>query len=321
MEAAGFRLRSIEFGPAGSAAVASAKLEPRPGHATWQDVQVFDREAAEVALLRDFECHEMAVEDALSTQERPNLREYPNELFLSANSVWLDEGEVRFGEVGFFVRKDRLLTVHTTPSPILDSAYERWSSGNHAKRVRPSTILHDVLDTIVDSYFPVLEVLEDQVDDLADQVFAGDTARVGLLISMKRQLLEIRQRMAPTRDVLNELLRHGGGLLDEASLPYLQDVYDHTIRVLEWLELNREMLATIMDLHLSAVSNNVNVTVRKMTVISTVLMTMALISGIYGMNFHVMPELSSPIGYPLALLGMAISGGFVAFLFWRKRWF
>lgn len=299
--------------------VRQVRDDPAP---IWVEVVAHDPESAHRLLQDEFGFHELAVEDALSDQERPSVSDYDGTLFLVATAVHSSRhGEQEdYEEVAFFVRPTVLVTVSKRAIPCLEPWFGQW-----LKRTRPEShqvgmLLHGLLDAIVDDYFPIVDRLEDEVDEIADAVYSGDTNQVRNLLTIKRRLLELRRRLGPLRDVLNLTLRMEHLALPEKAKRYLQDVYDHLLRLAEIIDTNRDTLASILDVHLSTVSNNLNVVVKKMTVISTVLMTSALIAGIYGMNFDRIPELHWAFGYPFAIGLMVLSGIAVLALFKWKRW-
>jgi len=297
-------------------AIDAVKSGDRP---VWLDMQVHDREAAKHVLQDVLGFHELAVEDALSTNERPTLQEFKDALFLVV-PAFVKNGADVFEEVAFFMRRNALVTVTLGPVPPLDKWFERWTDRPERVGTHPAFLLHLLIDAIVDDYFPALEYLEDAIDDLGDRIFAGDTTQVKDLLHFKKKLLELRRRLTPIRDVLNALQRHDLIAIPAEVRPYLQDVYDHVVRLTELAEINRETVASFLDVHLSTVSNNLNIVVKKMTVVSTVLMVMAIVSGIYGMNFDHMPELHWANGYYFALTLMAVLAGLVVVVFKVIRW-
>jgi magnesium transporter len=188
----------------------------------------------------------------------------------------------------------------------------------------PGSLLYAILDAAVDGYFPLLDRLSDRIEDLEDQILAGrqtGAATLRPILGLKRQLLDLRRSLSPQRDVANALLRRDLPLVDDASAPYFQDLYDHLIRVLDQLDLQRDLLASALEANLSVTSNNLNAVMKRLTAFTVIIMVPTLIAGIYGMNFHFMPELSSPLGYPFALGTMAASMIGAAIFFRRNDWF
>jgi len=299
-------------------AVELVKQSDRP---VWLHLHVTDKAAASELLKKQFGFHELAVEDALSPNERPALSDYDDYLFLVAPAISHVKGDGEdYVEIAFFLREQYLISVAEKECPILDEWMQRWAK--HPIRNGDSTadILHVLIDDIVDGYLPVLDAIEDVVDEIADSIISGQKGRMNDLLRQKRRLLEMRRRITPLRDVINGLLRRDLDLIPDKTRPYFQDVYDHTSRALESIDLQRDTLTSLLDVHLSLVSNSLNEVMKKMTVIATVLMSAALIAGIYGMNFQRMPELSWVYGYPFALGLMVLSSLGILWLFRWKKW-
>jgi magnesium transporter len=286
----------------------------------WIDILAVDVEATKKLLEDELHFHALAVEDALSEYERPTLQQFDGHVFFSIPTLEGSKADPQFVEVGFFLLRHGLVTVSTKECKLLTEWFERWKSHPQAIGSSAAMLTHSVVDGIVDEYFPLVEELEEELDQLADKIFSGDTKQVKELLVLKRKLLEVRRRIGPVREILNGLLRRDTVLIPEKARLYFQDVYDHITRISELVDINRDTLASLLDVHLSQVSNNLNEVVKKMTVVATVLMIMSLVAGIYGMNFDKMPELHWAIGYPVALGTMVALGGATIWVFKRIDW-
>jgi len=283
-------------------------------------INASDRAKAAEYLVGELGFDELAVEDALSPNERPAMFEYKTNLFLVVPSISHHDGEETFGEIAVFLGQNYLVAVAYEPVPVLDGWFNRLSqAGRPAESL--AFDLHMLLDAVVDGFFPVCDEVEEIVDGLEESVFAGDENIVPDALRLKRRLLSLRQRITPIRDVVNGLLRRDVAFIPKEVLPYLQDVYDHTLRVAEIVDVNRDIIAGVLDAHLAQVSNSLNISMRVLTVMATFLMTASLVAGIYGMNFKYMPELSQTWGYPFAyaLMGALALAEWVYFK--RKGWF
>jgi len=252
------------------------------------------------------------------------------------------EGKLVTHEIHAFWGGNYLVTVHQGPIPEIDHAISRWRVD--AKRLPQPRVqqglrlpfrrtsarerlssgvpfqVYALLDAIVDGYFPVLDALAERIDEIEDRVFDADNSLVREIFAMRRELIEARRVLAPSRDVLNELLRRNVPVFPLALEPYLSDVFDHTLRAIDALDLQRDLLASAMDTYLSAASNRLNQTMRTMTALTVGLMLPTLIAGIYGMNFDEIPELHWGYGYPIALILMVISAGALFAVFKRVGW-
>jgi len=286
----------------------------------WLDVVTFDREAGRRLLQDELGFHELAVEDALSDQERPALQEFGDVTFLVLPVPVGGLDNLRFLECAFFFSEHGLVTVNTEALPIVDAVFNRWLDCRVDIGEHPAFLVHLIVDAIVDSYFPLIDLIEDRSDELTDSIFQGDTTRMPEIMALKKRLLEVRRSVAPMRDVIGSLLRRDLHAVPRDAKPFFQDVFDHVLRIGELVDSNRETLASMLDVHLSSVSNSLNVVLKKMTILSTVLMTMALVAGIYGMNFKVMPELEWAYGYPFALGLMVTLAAVIVLVFKRVKW-
>lgn len=292
-----------------------------PGPAVWVDIVVHDADGAREVLQDRMGFHELAVEDALSDRERPALQEFPHLAFLVIPAaIRATKEEERYVEIGFFLNDHALVTVSREPVPVLDTWFKRWQDRPGRLAGSPAHLMHAIIDGIVDDYFSVVDDVEDGVESLGDTLFEGRETRLPEIVALKRRLMKLRRIVAPVRDVLNALLRRDLSVIPEDAQRYFQDVMDHVLRIGETVDSLRDALTSMVDIHLSNVSNNLNNVVKKMTVLSTVLMTMALVSGVYGMNFERMPELHWYYGYPYALGLMVVLGGLVLVVFKWIRW-
>lgn len=311
--------RIARWGKDGHAARVES-IEAAVGAVHWVHVVARDRSAAAEFLASKFGFHELQIEDALTEGERPHLHEAEDHLFFTAPSIRIEFERIYFAEVGFFVSKDRLVTVCTEPVESLDRLFDRSCSRKSGPVRDASRLAYVVTDALVDDYYGVMDMLEDRAEAFESDVFVGKVVPIKELLRVKRRLLEIRRRLGPFRDILNNLLRHDVQIIAKADRAYFQDVYDHVLRVLEHVDLNREILASVLDANLTTVSNRLNQVMRVMTVVATILMSVTLVASVYGMNFAHMPELGWPFGYPLAIGIMVAIAAFELWLFRRMGW-
>lgn len=294
-----------------------------PESLVWLDIR--SPGAEELAILRDeFGFHPLAIEDALHHQERPKIEAFDRYyliIFYAAEYAAGDE-EVRLDRMSLFVGRNYLVSIHSRAIPEIEQTIARWHTPNSPLENRISGLLHALLDAIVDDYFLVLDRLVDRVEDLEDSIFdrRGRTD-VHEIFALKKTLLLLRRVVSPERDVINVLLRRELPIFNNAELMYVQDVYDHLIRVTDQLDSLRELVGNALESHLSMQSHRLNEIVKVLTITSIILMACALIAGIYGMNFSFMPELGWPWGYPFALALMAgIAVGLGLYFRSRKWW-
>jgi magnesium transporter len=185
----------------------------------------------------------------------------------------------------------------------------------------PDSLLHALLDVIVDNYFLVLEKLAERIEDIEDELIDNPTtATVQAIYRMKREMLFLHKAVWPLREVVGSLQRRDSELVQDSTVIYLRDLYDHTIQVVDTLETLRDMLSGMLDIYLSSVSNRLNEVMKVLTIIATIFMPLTFIVGLYGMNFKHMPELEWRYGYLVVVLVMAAIAIGMLIFFRRKRW-
>ena len=298
------------------------------GALVWLDFA--DPDDADLDLLRDrLGLHDLALEDLRKRRQRTKIDTYREQQIIVAYEIGSRSSQrhpdFSLEELHLILGRGHLVTVHWGPSSTVDEVRERWRDEPDAVAKTPGGLLYALLDTVADNYFPLLDRLSERIDRLQDSIIQGGTASgppaLRQVLDIKRELLDLRRVVAPLRDVANTLLRRDVIAVEEPLIPYFQDLYDHLVRVLDTIDLYREMLAAALDANLSVTSNNLNVIVKRLTAFTVILMIPTLIAGVYGMNFHFMPELSWPFGY-FAALALMIASSVAAFLYFRAHdWF
>jgi len=291
----------------------------------WLDVA--DPTTADLALLKEeFSLHDLAVEDLRKRRQRPKIDTYQDHHMIVAFEPLPARDPFRsfeLGELHLFAGRGFLVSVHWGSSPVIESVRTRFQQRGSAIGPSAGWLLYAVLDTAVDGYFPLLDHISEDIDGLEDRILEGRGNPILLreVLRLKRQLLELRRILGPMRDVANQLLRREIEILDDEALPYYQDLYDHLVRVLDSLDLYRDLVAATLDAHESVTTNSLNQIVKRLTAVTVLLMVPTLIAGIYGMNFFFMPELELAYGYPAVLIGMLVTVIGLGWFFWRKGWF
>lgn len=288
---------------------------------TWVDVvDPTDDELAKLST--EYGLHPLAVEDVGKHQQRPKVERYPGHAFLVAKSAQLQEVDLFWCEGWLMsVREHDEATGHVWPIDNVVARFERTKP----EQVSAGFLLYVILDELVDGYFNALDEAEDHLEELEDRIFTEDARpdEAGIqqqLFDVRRRLLLFRRAVVPLRDVVAELLRGAIPHVDDASRVYLQDVFDHVLRVTDQLDTHRELMGNAVDAHLAIISNRMNQVMKKMTSWGAILLGSTLVAGIYGMNFRHMPELDWFFGYPLALGIMVLITSLGWWYFRRKDW-
>jgi magnesium transporter len=282
----------------------------------WLDIQ--DPTDEDVELLRsEFGFHELALEDVVRRNQRPKIDLYQGYCFV----VFYAVRRGRTDEVSLFAGPSYLVTVHVGQAPEIDATVERWRLNADRLGHTVAVLVYSLLDSIVDGYFPVVDELTEAVEDIESAMFEpGEKDRQQEVFAIKRELLNLRRIVAPEREVLNALIRRDEPILGDQTLPYFQDLYDHLIRIMDSVDLARDQLSGLLDAQLSVTSNRLNTVVKRMTALSTILMSVNLVAAIYGMNFLYIPEFGWAYGYAWALGVMVAVGVGLALIFRRVDW-
>jgi magnesium transporter len=272
---------------------------------------------------RRFNLHPLVLEDILNTEQRPKVDEYGDYLYLVARFFDYDDETMTVSseQVSMVVGRRFVLTFQEKPTGNFNPVRDRLRQGRGPIRSAGADYLaYTLLDTIVDRYFAVLEGLSERAEHLEEDLMERPSPRIlETLHHLKRETLTLRRAVWPLREVINALTRSNNFFGTEVQ-PYLRDVYDHTVHVIESLEAVRDLIAGLLEIYLSTVSNRVNQEVRILTVIALIFMPSALMAGIFGMNFKNMPLLDNPDGFSMLIATMIGVAATLALVFWRRKW-
>jgi len=314
---------------------ASATPHIDDGEIVWVDVVRPDQHDIDW-IAQQFHVHPMAVRDIKHHHQRPKLDDYGESSFGVLYVVEADATKgarrhrVQMHELQMLLANDHLVTIHWADLGVLTELTERLRSGEMRSSVRTAPagltiadLAYELCDAVVDGYFPALDALSEASEDLEEEMFSNrrNPKTLEAIFNLKKDLFRMRKVVAPARDVMNIVLRRDRRLFPDEYLPYFQDLYDRSNRLIDGLDTYRDLLSSAMDTYLSFVSNDVNQTVKRMTALTAILMVDALIAGIYGMNFQNMPELYWTYGYYYALALMAGATLGLWAVFRRLGWF
>jgi magnesium transporter len=283
-------------------------LRDRPDAFVWLGLREPDGELmARVQTL--FGLHELAAEDAHHAHQRPKVEVYGDCLFVVLRTVQMEEGRRAFGETHLFVGPRYLVSVRHGASLPYTTVRARCESNPRLLGKGPGFVLYAILDFVVDHYFPILDGLEDTVEDLEERFFKGDFTQsdIGSLYELKRELVELRRAAAPLVEVCNYLLTDVFTThIPDDIRPYFRDVYDHALRINETVDTIRETLTIALQISLSLSATHQNEATKKLAGWGALLAIPTMVFSIYGMNFAVMPELRWAYGYPAVMGGVAV---------------
>ena len=268
--------------------------------------------------------HPLTLEDITNTEQRPKMEDYPGYIFLVVKMLEYREEDatVTTEQISIVLTGRLLVLFQERPGDMFAELRKRIRNDRSLIRSRGvDYLLYAVLDCIVDSYFRILEQIGEDLEELEDRILgrAGDDTAERIQV-LKRALLSVRRAVWPLRDVVNALSRNEVEEVGPETRMYFRDVYDHTVQVIDTMESYREMIAGLLEIYLSAVSNRLNEVMKMLTIIATVFIPLTFITGVYGMNFRYMPELHWRWAYPAVWGVMALVAGALILYFRRKKW-
>ena len=271
-----------------------------------------------------FGVHLLALEDAVNTAQRPKFDDYGDHVFLTLKTLRFDAaaGEVSAEHVGLAMGEGFVLSFSEGRNEALESVRERIREGKGRLREAGSDYLfYALMDAILDDYFDVLEALGEQAEALQDQVLASAGPEMLRKIhALKQEMAFLRKCTWPLRDVIGELRRGECAVIHKHLAVYLRDLHDHVAQIIDTVEIYRDMISGMIDLHLSSASNRMNEVMKTLTVVATIFIPLTFIAGVYGMNFKHMPELGWSWSY-LAVWGvMAALAAGMLFYIKKKGW-
>jgi magnesium transporter len=279
------------------------------------------------SVAREFDLHELAVEDAVNAHQRPKLERYGDTLFLVLKPArYLDETEtVLFGEVAIFVGPQFVITVRHGDAPELGPVRRRLEARPDLLRRGALAIAYAIVDHVVDGYQPVVAGLQNDVDEIEDDVFGASPTVSRRIYELTREVIEFQRATGPLDGILTRLMEEPG--IDDEERRYLRDVHDHALRVEEQADAFRALLQNILSVNLtletkalSEASHAQNEQVKRISAWAAILFAPTLIGTNYGMNFAHMPELDWRLGYPFALALMLLVSVGLYIIFRRRHW-
>jgi len=293
------------------------QMKPRAGRVIWIGLHEPTQDVL-IKLQGYFGLHDLAIEDAYRAHQRPKLEVYGETLFVVMKTGQFVGEHVAMGETCFFVGKGYVISVRHGPSMGYADVRARCENAPEKLKKGEDFIVYALMDFIVDRYFPIIDHLEELVEDLEERIFAGKEERDALeeIAELRRDLLEMRHAVAPLPEICQRLMRYDMALIDRNTHPYFRDVLDHTNILLDRIESLRELIKTVVDTKMLMSAMKQNEVMRQLAAWAAMLAVPTAVAGIYGMNFEHMPELTWKYGYFGVLGAIFVICGL---LFWRFK--
>jgi magnesium transporter len=287
----------------------------------WLDLDGVDEEASDL-LANALRLHPLAVEDAEHFGQRPKIDEFDDFTYFVVHGASPDGSGT--SEMHIFLLANSIVTVHHGECPALTDVYGRIERHHTIADVSTQvTLLYMIVDSLIDSFFPVLSTFDDRIDELEDEILSKPTeAQLGELFDMKRSLINLRKVVTPQRDMFAALASGVVALpgMTAEGQRYFRDLYDHLIRIADVVDSYRDLLSGVMDTHVSTVSNRLNVVMKQLTIIATIFLPLSYLTGFFGQNFSfLVAHITGRFPFFVFGLGLEVVAALILLYFFRKR--
>ncbi len=299
-----------------------------PDNLVWVDFNAVDPDqiiVAEDILSRVFNFHYLTLEDCRETRNQPKVEAYKNYFFFILHGVKTETNSTNFvtKELDGYLGRNYVVTYHHERFRSIDKVKDQIRANAYPCQRGAAYLLHQIYDQLVDLYMPVVDDFDNTINALEDRVFLMQKSNNVVLediMDMRRAVARLKRISSRQLDVLYRISHGEFHQIPESILPFYRDVHDHLQRISDLSENYRDLVSGLFDIHFSAIANRTNDVMKVMTLISTIMLPLSLIAGIYGMNFDNMPELKSRNGYFITLAVMVVVGLLLVAYFWRKGW-
>lgn len=292
---------------------------------TWINIEGIHRPEILEKLGQCYGLHPLVQEDIMATDQRPKMEDFGDYMFIVLKMIKYNakNGGLEIEQVSLILGRNFVLSFQEgKEGDVFDPLRERLRTGKgRIRKMGADYLVYAMMDSIVDNYFVVLENLGEEIEVIEEKLMTDPGPDILRSIhKLKRDMIYLRKSVWPLREVIGGLERGESSLVPAATRIYLRDIYDHTIQVIDTVETFRDMIAGMLDIYLSSVSNRLNAVMKVLTVIATIFMPLTFIVGLYGMNFKYMPELEWHWGYPAVVGVMVGIAAWMLILFKRKKW-
>lgn len=291
----------------------------------WYDIRGLHDTSLIETIGKHFDIHPLVLEDVVDIQQRPKFDEYEKGIFITLRALHFDreKKEVRTEQVAIYFRAGLLISFQETESDLCAATRKRIQSGKGRIRNREADYLaYALIDNIVDNYYIVLDEVEFVIEQLEEQLLNNPDHSIKEQIHhLKKELLVMRKSISPLREAISRFAKSEVSFIQDQSVVYIYDLYDHTVQIMEMVETYRDTLNGLQDLYISEISFKMNQIMQVLTIITTIFVPLSFLAGLYGMNFDHMPELHFKYGYYVLLAVMFTIFIGLLFYFKKQKWF
>ncbi|MDZ4714588.1 MAG: magnesium/cobalt transporter CorA [Cytophagales bacterium] len=295
----------------------------KPGYTNWINVDGLQEKSLVTRIGKHFNLHPLLVDDILNDHQTKT-EEFEEHLFFTMKMLHSISGnKIEYEQISFVLGKDYLLSFQEKEGDLFGKLRDRIKKGSGKTRQRKvDYLLYRLVDIIVDSYYKIFDSVGHQIEEVEEDVHNNPTGQEFRRIQrIKKELIFLRKALYPLRDSLSKLMKDESGFIDNTSVRYFSDVYDHVVHLLDSLDTYKDLCSGLMDIHINTMNTRLNEVMKVLAVISTIFMPLTFVVGLYGMNFDDMPELHAHWGYPVVLVIMAVIVISMISYFKYKKWF
>lgn len=291
---------------------------------TWLNIEGLTNPDLVESLGRMLGIHPLILEDILNTHQRPKFEEHDDYLFIVLKNLSLKNNDfsVDYEQVSMLVLNNFVVTFREDKNDIFVPLKQRLnSSKGRIRNLGADYLAYAIMDTIVDQMFSLLDSLDDIIEVTEEKLLANPGKDLLATVQrLKRELIYLRKSVSPLRELFSAMVRSDNALIQEKTLIYIRDVYDHVLRITESIDSHREMLSGLLDIYMSSVGNRMNEIMQVLTVFASIFIPLTFIAGIYGMNFEYMPELKWQWAYPVLWISFVSIAVTLLVYFKRRKW-
>lgn len=264
--------------------------------------------------------HPLVLEDIQNTDQRAKIEDHGGYLFIMFPMMWRESEELRFEQVAVLLFPNLVVSVQERPGDVFNGLRRRIESGSgRIRRMGADYLAHAVLDAVVDNLFPVFEQIDADIQEQETLTLSGSD-NMDEVHRLRRELALVRRKLRPLRELLSQLATIESDLLTEDVRPFLRDLRDHGLQVLDDLELVGDHLRVLIDLQLNQLNQQTNSIVKTLTIVASIFIPLTFLAGLYGMNFEHLPGANSPFGFAVICVIMALVAGGLLLYFKKKKW-
>lgn len=294
-----------------------------PTAVTWININGINKADIIEKIGNALDIHPLVLEDIMTARQRPKFEEHDKYLFIVLRVMYYTEKGNQIDEqISMLLGKNYVITFQETNGNVFRPVKERLEAEKgRIRRHGPDFLAYSLMDAIVDNYFIVADALGERSESIeTDLLRQHDEKIMEKIFKVKSDLSLLKKAIWPLRDLVSKIEKHESKLITKITKVYLRDIQDHTVQIIDTVEMMRDRNSSMADIHLSNMSNKMNEVMKVLTIIATIFIPLTFITGLYGMNFDYMPEIHSPLGYPIVIGVMIVLAGIMLLYFKRKKW-